>query len=815
MGLLSLGTPLDWHESKKYNEHVRENGTIQLINIFNQHFNRNNDKFLWGDEVEYMLIDLNETNHTAKLSIDKDYILNDLNDESKLLKTTINNNISFHPEYGRFMLEGTPLKPYDGSNLKDYIYVEENMIKRRKISEINLPLNIKPLTLTSYPRMGCNNFTSPPAKPIGPASQSLFLPDEIINRHARFPTLTANIRKRKGHKVSINLPIYPDINTKLLDDSIPTNRQLFKSDKEPELGASKPGYVYMDSMGFGMGSSCLQITMQCSNINEARYLYDSLIPIAPIMLSLSAAAPIFKGFLVNQDVRWNVICGAVDDRTFIEKNEEPYENYNLFGGLNIDTTKKRDSQYNNHSINKNGEFQNLFTKDGKPIQKIPKSRYDSVDNYLNDFKYDTNYFKDEYNDLNSPINDKVYNTLINDKSQNFDKYLANHFAHLFIRDPLVIFNERINQDNSKSNDHFENIQSTNWQTLRFKPPALYEQKDNGIIDYSNRPGWRVEFRPMEIQITDFENSAYSNFIILLSKAILKFKPNFYIQLSKIEKNMQTAHKVNSTTTKKFWFKSFELWNLDYKEFIGYDFSWFDRYIFEGNDCLNNNNVYLKGYRSSSSSSSLAGLNNNSNSNSTTTTSSSSTSPPNGKLNGSINNGTSLKSNSSSENEPSNESHNTPTNNGSNGKPIEEINDIDDNGNDQRYTINEIINGNLKFPGFIKIIIKLIALELVPQNCAHCPNNEIAIQLIRIKNYLLFVSKRASGEIPTTANWIRNSILNDPNYKKDSKVNEILNFNLIEKINKLTQFNDPSLVLDFFGNEIGEYLLNNELNPEIK
>ena len=39
------------------------------------------------------------------------------------------------------------------------------------------------------------------------------------------------------------------------------------------------------------------------------------------MLSLSAAAPIFKGFLVDQDVRWNVVSGAVDDRTFIEKDK--------------------------------------------------------------------------------------------------------------------------------------------------------------------------------------------------------------------------------------------------------------------------------------------------------------------------------------------------------------------------------------------------------------------------------------------------------------------------------------------------------------
>jgi hypothetical protein len=35
--------------------------------------------------------------------------------------------------------------------------------------------------------------------------------------------------------------------------------------------------------------------------------------------------------------------------------------------------------------------------------------------------------------------------------------LAKHIAHLFIRDPLVIFSETINQDDTTSNDHFEVI----------------------------------------------------------------------------------------------------------------------------------------------------------------------------------------------------------------------------------------------------------------------------------------------------------------------------------------------------------------------
>ena len=47
------------------------------------------------------------------------------------------------------------------------------------------------------------------------------------------------------------------------------------------------------------------------------------------------------------------------------------------------------------------------------------------------------------------------------------------------------------------NSHFENLQSTNWNSLRFKNPPTEDSKI----------GWRVEFRPMDIQLTDYENTA--------------------------------------------------------------------------------------------------------------------------------------------------------------------------------------------------------------------------------------------------------------------------------------------------------------------
>jgi glutamate--cysteine ligase catalytic subunit len=115
----------------------------------------------------------------------------------------------------------------------------------------------------------------------------------------------------------MNMPLYIDKNTPrpFIDPQIPWDRNLYPGDSEAKNGAALEDHIYMDAMGFGMGCSCLQITFQASNVSEARRVYDSLIPVGPIMLALTAAAPIFRGYLADVDCRWNVIAGSVDDRT--------------------------------------------------------------------------------------------------------------------------------------------------------------------------------------------------------------------------------------------------------------------------------------------------------------------------------------------------------------------------------------------------------------------------------------------------------------------------------------------------------------------
>merc|ERR1711962_1888845 len=224
-----------------------------------------------------------------------------------------------------------------------------------------------------------------------------------------------------------------------------------------------------------MGLCCLQLTFQAHSMTEARELYDQLAPLCPIMLALTASSPAQRGYLVDRDCRWDVISASVDDRTRQERGLEPSQ-----------------------------------------AKVIPKSRYDSIDSFLSNCcnKWDG------YNDIEVLYDPQIYEQLL---KGGVDKLMAQHVAHLFIRDSVSLFTNKVKEDGNYDEDdfdHFENIQSTNWQTMRFKPPPP-----------GDKIGWRVEFRPCELQISDFENAAVCCFVVLLTRAILSFNWNLLMPMS--------------------------------------------------------------------------------------------------------------------------------------------------------------------------------------------------------------------------------------------------------------------------------------------
>lgn len=113
--------------------------------------------------------------------------------------------------------------------------------------------------------------------------------------------------------------------------------------------------------------------------------------------------------------------------------------------------------------------------------------------------------------------------------------LAKHFAHIFQRDPLIITRENtLCDDDSVGNEHFENLQSTNWQPLRFKPPPP-----------GTDIGWRVEFRVLDNQITAYENAAYVVTLVLITKAIIQYDLDLLALFSLVDENMRRAVKRNA------------------------------------------------------------------------------------------------------------------------------------------------------------------------------------------------------------------------------------------------------------------------------
>jgi len=579
MGLLSKGTPLDWHASLRHHAYVKHHGILQFLAVYAAARHRTGDDFLWGDEVEHLLIRVH--GRRVQLSLRGDELIERLQAEAEKARAQGREwNANFLPEYGRFMIEATPARPYGGFT-SDLRLVERNMRARRAAIEALLHPDERVLTLTAFPLMGTPGFaaTSPEgAHTQGFVADSEYIMDEIIAKHPRFATLTRNIRTRRGCRVDIRVPLFQDKNTaRDIPEAAKREREEIEAvtrARDPSLPPHMPRppdiddlkEIHMDAMSFGMGQACVQVTFQTRSINEARHLYDHLAVLSPIMLALTAATPFFRGRVGDIDVRWTVISQAVDCRTKLEKGGElqedgtPVEDRSVKGAgpyvlpsresnLNAAaaasccaSSPSTDAACSSSSTSSSSSCSTESCSSApspypvrKP-QRLYKSRYDSISSFIS-LESD---LKPEYNDIPCEIDEPSYRILLD---HGIDELLARHVSHLFIRDPLVIFDEHIYLDDNKSSDHFENLQSTNWQTVRFKPPPA-----------GSNLGWRVEFRTMEVQLTDFENAAFTVFIALVSRALLYFKLNFYIPLSKVDENLKRAHERDAINQQKFFWR---------------------------------------------------------------------------------------------------------------------------------------------------------------------------------------------------------------------------------------------------------------------
>ncbi|XP_954798.1 glutamate-cysteine ligase, putative [Theileria annulata] len=365
-------------------------------------------------------------------------------------------------------------------------------------------------------------------------------------------------------------------------------------------------YIQMDSVGFGMGMACLQVTFGCINISEARYLHDQLIPLAPIFLSLSSATVGFRGELSNIDNRWPVLVQAMDD---LDEHTRPY---------------------------------------------IIKGRYNTTSLYIQNSQFlIQNYLY--LNDIQVASDSISYINLI---KSGVDPILSRYISHELIYDPLIVYKEDFDSIDCNYTDmHYQVFHTTNWNTVRFNHPSITvlaptasNSTNNSTEDISSTtstigastvtegkganftamectPGkgansmgmectmgkgadftamectlgkgadftamectstngtssigtgckgvsegigavgpstvtdtvteknlpWRIEFRPMDIQMTDEENIMFISVLSYLVKVILKLKLNLYMPISLVDFNIQLASNIKSCYQQSFYF----------------------------------------------------------------------------------------------------------------------------------------------------------------------------------------------------------------------------------------------------------------------
>lgn len=146
----------------------------------------------------------------------------------------------------------------------------------------------------------------------------------------------------------------------------------------------------------------------------------------------------------------------------------------------------------------------------------------------------------ESNTSLQPMDETIKQSLLDG---DMDEQLATHFASILSRDPLVLTQEDMCHFNTSNTKLFELLHGCTWHAVRFKPPVSY-----------SGPGWCIEFRTMEAQLTDKDNAAFAIFTYLLSRAIVTLHLNFYIPIDKVGESMEFANKRNAVLEERMWFR---------------------------------------------------------------------------------------------------------------------------------------------------------------------------------------------------------------------------------------------------------------------
>ena len=246
MGFLSVkSNTMTWEEAMDYQDQIKYYGILQAIKLYDTYkdLNKKMDELKWGEEVEYHVGTLSSKEKKAKI------VVEGFQKVEEAVSKLPENEFIYQAEFGSWMVEAVPNKPYTLYNVNGPREAYKSLVDRRALVNDALFMNNMFLTsIPSWPNLGVGDFFTTENNRLyeienyeenNTASKSEYILDEMTNPHPRFPQMMTSVRKSRGSKVDIRVPLYPDDNT-----------GVGKID-----GNKTPGEIHMDAQHFGMGAN--------------------------------------------------------------------------------------------------------------------------------------------------------------------------------------------------------------------------------------------------------------------------------------------------------------------------------------------------------------------------------------------------------------------------------------------------------------------------------------------------------------------------------------------------------------------------------
>ena len=133
MGFLGVkGGVLTYNQYKHKKDVYKDHGINQVISLFKAHKNKviPIQDLKWGEEMEYQIYLKDFKKHGLKLSNNGPELIQKFNDS----KFAANSEVMLMPEFGGWMIEAVPTKPYNSLiDPKELLSCEEKLHERRKV----------------------------------------------------------------------------------------------------------------------------------------------------------------------------------------------------------------------------------------------------------------------------------------------------------------------------------------------------------------------------------------------------------------------------------------------------------------------------------------------------------------------------------------------------------------------------------------------------------------------------------------------------------------------------------------------------------